>query len=73
MRKGRATVLRLHLAIALLAGAAMVLAGAAWKFTLITRAGHFQGFALPKLPQRGSGARAAPALALAPRAVRSAG
>jgi phenylacetyl-CoA:acceptor oxidoreductase subunit 2 len=48
--------------LASLAGAAMVLAGAAWKFTLITRAGHFQGFALPKLPQRGSGARAAPAL-----------
>jgi phenylacetyl-CoA:acceptor oxidoreductase subunit 2 len=57
--------------LALLAGIATILAGAWWKFTLITRAGHFQGFALPKLPQRGSGARAAPALA--PHGVRSAG
>jgi phenylacetyl-CoA:acceptor oxidoreductase 27-kDa subunit len=48
--------------LALLAGAGIIVTGAAWKFTLITRAGHFQGFALPKLPQRGSGTRAAPAL-----------
>lgn len=48
--------------LTLLAGAGVIVTGAVWKFALITRAGHFQGFALPKLPQRGSGTRAAPAL-----------
>ena len=48
--------------LALVAGAACVLAGGAlWKYTLVTRACHQQGFALPRLPQRGSGTRAAPA------------
>ena len=48
--------------LALIAGAAFTLAGGAlWKFTLITRACHQQGFALPRVPQRGSGTRAAPA------------
>ncbi|OGA70875.1 MAG: hypothetical protein A3F77_08970 [Betaproteobacteria bacterium RIFCSPLOWO2_12_FULL_67_28] len=43
-----------------LAGAAAIAGGALWKFTLITRACHQQGFALPMMPQRGSGRRAAP-------------
>jgi phenylacetyl-CoA:acceptor oxidoreductase subunit 2 len=42
-------------------GLAAFAGGAIWKFTVITRAGHMQGFALPKMPQRGSGKRAAPA------------
>lgn len=42
------------------AGAAAVAGGAWWKFKLITRACHEQGFALPMVPQRGSGSRAAP-------------
>ena len=48
--------------LALVAGAACALwGGALWKHTLVTRACHQQGFALPRLPQRGSGSRAAPA------------
>ena len=48
--------------LALAAGAACALwGGALWKHTLVTRACHQQGFALPRLPQRGSGSRAAPA------------
>jgi len=48
--------------LALLAGAACAVAGGALlKYTLVTRACHQQGFALPRVPQRGSGARAAPA------------
>ena len=48
--------------LALFVAAACTLAGGAlWKHTLITRACHQQGFALPRLPQRGSGTRAAPA------------
>lgn len=43
-----------------IAGAAAVAGGVMWKFTVITRACHQQGFALPKMPQRGSGTRAAP-------------
>jgi hypothetical protein len=42
-------------------GLAAFAGGAIWKFALITRACHMQGFALPKMPQRGSGKRAAPA------------
>lgn len=45
----------------LIAGACAVAGGVLWKFTVITRACHQQGFAMPKMPQRGSGARAAPA------------
>ncbi len=45
------------------AGIAVVIGGVRWKFRVITRACYRQGFALPKLPQRGSGIRAAPALA----------
>ena len=48
--------------LVLVAAAACALAGGAlWKYTLIVRACHQQGFALPRLPQRGSGSRAAPA------------
>ena len=46
------------------AGLGAVAGGALLKITLITRASHQQGFALAKLPQRGSGTRAAPPLAL---------
>jgi hypothetical protein len=45
---------------AAIGGLATFAGGALWKFTVITRAGHMQGFAVPKVPQRGSGARAAP-------------
>ena len=43
-----------------LAGLAAVVGGVLWKFTVITRACYQQGFALPKVPQRGSGKFAAP-------------
>jgi len=43
-----------------IAGAAAVAGGIFWKFRLITRACHQQGFALPMVPQRGSGKLAAP-------------
>ena len=46
--------------LAALAGLATAAGGALWKFVLITRACHQQGFALPMVPQRGSGKRAAP-------------
>ena len=46
---------------AVAAGGCALAGGALWKYTLITRACHQQGFALPRLPRRGSGARAAPA------------
>jgi phenylacetyl-CoA:acceptor oxidoreductase subunit 2 len=42
------------------AGVAAIAGGAFWKFTVIVRAGYQQGFALPAVPQRGSGTRAAP-------------
>jgi Fe-S-cluster-containing dehydrogenase component/DMSO reductase anchor subunit len=46
---------------AAVAGVLAIAGGAYWKFMVITRAGHHQGFAMAKLPQRGSGTRAAPA------------
>jgi phenylacetyl-CoA:acceptor oxidoreductase subunit 1 len=45
---------------AAIGGVATFAGGALWKFTVITRAGHMQGFAVPKMPQRGSGTLAAP-------------
>ena len=49
-------------AIALVVAAGCVIhGGALWKHVLVTRACHQQGFALPHLPRRGSGTRAAPA------------
>ena len=42
------------------AGAAAVCGGVLWKFTVIVRAAYQQGFALPSLPRRGSGSKAAP-------------
>ena len=44
-----------------LAGAGAVAGGVLWKFTVITRACYQQGYAVPMMPQRGSGTRAAPA------------
>ena len=58
----------LHSATMVLAGSGAVLGGALWKFTVITRASYQQGFAIPWLPQRGSGKRAAPARYGFPRA-----
>ena len=43
-----------------IAGVFAVAGGVVWKYTVIVRAGYQQGFALPKMPQRGSGTRAAP-------------
>ena len=40
---------------------AAVAGGALWKIVVITRACYQQGFALPKMPRRGSGRRASPA------------
>jgi len=48
-------------ALVAVAGCAAIAGGALWKFTVIVRAGYFQGFTLPRMPQRGSGTRAAPA------------
>lgn len=42
------------------AGICTVAGGVLWKFTVITRACHTQGFAIPLVPQRGSGSYAAP-------------
>ncbi len=42
-------------------GVCAVVGGVLWKVVVITRACYQQGFALPKMPQRGSGNRAAPA------------
>ena len=47
-------------ALLAIAGVAAVTGGVMWKFTVITAACHQQGFAMPKMPQRGSGDRAAP-------------
>jgi phenylacetyl-CoA:acceptor oxidoreductase subunit 2 len=44
-----------------LAGIGAVAGGIIWKFAVITRACHQQGYAVPMMPRRGSGARAAPA------------
>lgn len=44
----------------LVASAGVIVGGALWKFRVIVHAGYFQGFHLPKVPQRGSGTRAAP-------------
>jgi len=44
-----------------LAGIAMIAGGVLWKYALVVRAGYFQGFQLPRMPQRGSGTFAAPA------------
>ena len=51
-----------RLAIGLwLAGSVLaIFGGAYWKFAVVARASHQQGFAMPRQPHRGSGARAAP-------------
>jgi len=45
--------------LGVVAGLVMIATGLYWKFMLVTRASYQQGFVLPKIPQRGSGARAA--------------
>ena len=45
----------------MVAGLTAVVGGFFWKFGIVVRASYQQGFALGKLPQRGSGAKAAPA------------
>ncbi len=47
--------------VSTLAGLGAVVGGIMWKVTVITKASHQQGFNLSKVPQRGSGTRAAPA------------
>ncbi len=37
-----------------------IIGGTYWKFMIVTRASHQQGFEMPKQPHRGSGKRAAP-------------
>jgi len=44
-----------------IAGIATVIGGFFWKYGIVVRAGFQQGFALGRMPQRGSGAKAAPA------------
>jgi hypothetical protein len=39
-----------------------IVGGMFWKFGIIVRAGYQQGFAITKMPQRGSGTKAAPRL-----------
>jgi len=45
----------------------VVFGGLGWKYAMVVDAGYQQGYALGMLPQRGSGARAAPRLAPATR------
>jgi len=47
-------------AVFAVAGIAALFGGWLWKLTVITKACHQQGFAVPRVPQRGSGSRAAP-------------
>jgi len=44
------------------AGLMAIVGGMFWKFGIIVRAGYQQGFAISKMPRRGSGAKAAPRL-----------
>ena len=44
-----------------IAGVAAVAGGVIWKYTIIVSASYQQGFAMPKMPRRGSSTRAAPA------------
>jgi phenylacetyl-CoA:acceptor oxidoreductase subunit 2 len=43
------------------AGLGMIAGGVLWKYGLVVKASYYQGFDLPRVPQRGSGTRAAPA------------
>jgi len=45
----------------LVGGLTAVIGGFFWKYAMVVRAGYQQGFALGKMPRRGSGAKAAPA------------
>ncbi len=53
-------------ALCLALGGAAAAGGLVWKFRVVVGASYFQGYALPKLPQRGSGARSAPVRLEAP-------
>ena len=44
----------------MVAGIAVVAGGLFWKYWMVVRAGYQQGYAFGKLPQRGSGTKAAP-------------
>jgi len=46
---------------ALVGGLIAIAGGFFWKYLLVTKVCHQQGFALPKVPSRGSGSNAAPA------------
>jgi phenylacetyl-CoA:acceptor oxidoreductase subunit 1 len=46
---------------ALVGGLIAIAGGFFWKYLLVTKVCHQQGFALPKVPSRGSGSKAAPA------------
>jgi len=52
-----------------LAGIAALAGGAGWKFTVVVLASYQQGYAVPRLPQRGSGTRAAPTRSHGPQPV----
>lgn len=52
---------QIPLTIFTIAGVTAMAGGAFWKWTVILRAGYFEGFHLPQTPHRGAGAFAAPA------------
>lgn len=52
-----------------LAGVSVLAGGALWKFAVVVLAGHQQVYAVPRLPQRGSGTRAAPTRSQGPQPV----
>ena len=51
-----------QIAVLAVAGIASLAGGAIWKYTVVVLASYQQGFALPRLPRRGSGDRTAPGL-----------
>jgi len=58
---GAQTIPAMNMPVAFaIAGFGALFGGWLWKLTVVTRACHQQGFAIPRLPQRGSGTRAAP-------------
>ena len=59
LSEGQAGI-RLAVGVWLAGSVLALLGGAYWKFMIVVRASHQQGFAMPKQPQRGSGDRAAP-------------
>ena len=51
---------RLAIGVWLAGSVLAIFGGAYWKFMIVARASHQQGFAMPRQPHRGSGDRAAP-------------